>query len=174
MRLHFYTVNDVYGNYAMQKTQQVMQRTGMNFEQLSEAFHYKGEKISKFLLFIIIPFMALFSWLVGYQKRKYYYDHFIFSTEAASFFLLLGFLIFPVLLLSLRALTGSLLINNDSYIAGIILFALLAYLVVGARKFFNFRWWYSLVYALLFTGVLAVFVNYVYKLILFFIAISQI
>ena len=61
------------------------------------AFSHASEKISKFLLFIIIPTMALFSWRISFKKKRYFYDNFVFCIEASSFFLFWGFLIFPIL-----------------------------------------------------------------------------
>jgi hypothetical protein len=173
MRLYYYTVNDLYGSYALQKSQAVMKATGMNWDQLSVAFHQKGEKVSKFLLFTIIPFMALFSWLLGFKKRKFYYDHFIFSTEAGSFFLLAGFIIFPAILFLLRAITGTVLLDKEVYVGLIILIAMLSFLVIGSKRFFQFSWWYSILFAGLYMGTLMLFLNYIYKFILFYIAINQ-
>jgi hypothetical protein len=174
MRLYYYTVNDLYGSYAVQKTQAIMQKTGMSWDQLSEVFHQKGEKVSKFLLFTIIPFMALFSWLLGFKKRKYYYDHFIFATEASSFFILAGFLLFPAVLFLLRAVTGSLILDKELYVGIVILAVMLSFLVFGSRRFFKFSWWYSGLYTILYMGVLMLFLNYIYKFVLFYIAIHQV
>ena len=174
MKLYYYTVNDLYGPYATQKTQAVMQAKGMSWDQLSEVFHNKGERVSKFLLFTIIPFMALFSWLAGFKKRKYYYDHFIFSTEAGSFFLMWGFILFPVILFSVKSITGSFLVDKELYLGIIILAAMLYFLVTGARRFFKFKWWFCILYAVLYMGILMLFLNYVYKFVLFYLAINQV
>ena len=174
MKLHYHTVNGFYGSYASHKVQEVMLSKGMNWDQLSEAFHQKGEKVSKFLLFSIIPFMALFSWLLGFKKRKYYYDHFIFSTEAASFFLLWGFLLFPFILFTLNFLTGTFLFNKEIYVGIIILLAMIIFLVIGSKRFFKFSITYSILYSILYIGTMMLFVNYIYKLVLFYLAINQV
>ncbi|RYY46266.1 MAG: DUF3667 domain-containing protein [Chitinophagaceae bacterium] len=173
MRLQYYTVNDFYGKYALQKTQEVMQKTGMTWDQLSEAFHHKGEKISKFLLFTIIPFMAAVSWLLGFKKRRFYYDHFIFSTEAGSFFIMAGFLIFPMILLLLRAITGTFLLDKEIYVGLLILAAMFSFLIIGTIRFFKFSVWYSILYSVIYLGTMMLFLNYIYKFVLFFIAINQ-
>lgn len=174
MNLYYYTTNDLYGSYALQKTQAVMQAKGMTWDQLTAVFHNKGEKVSKFLLFTIIPSMALFSWLLGFKKRKYYYDHFIFATEAASFYLLWGFIIFPVLLFLTRSVTGIHLFDKEIYVGIVILIAMLFFLTFGARRFFRFRWWFTFLYAVLYIGVMILFINYVYKFVLFITAINQV
>lgn len=174
MQLHFYTENGVFGKYATGKVSSVMQARSMTFQEVSEVFHNKGEKVSKFLLFTIIPFMALFSWLVGFPKRKYYYDHFIFSTEAASLFLLWGFLVFPLILFGIKAITGTFVVENESYLAIIIVAVMLLFLVIGSRRFFKFKIWYAVIYSLLYILVLSAFVKYIYKFILFCLAINQV
>ncbi|MBC7934050.1 MAG: DUF3667 domain-containing protein [Rhizobacter sp.] len=174
MKLHYHQYNDLYGAYAAKKAAAVMQQKGMTWDQLSEAFHHSGEKVSKFLLFTIIPCMALFSWLMGSKKRKYYYDHFIFSTEVGSFFLLWGFLIFPALLYGSRLVFGSFLLDKESYLAIVIFAAMMIFLTVGAIRFFKFKIWYSIIYSILYMGILMLFLNYVYKFVLFYLAINQV
>ncbi|MBC7867177.1 MAG: DUF3667 domain-containing protein [Gloeobacteraceae cyanobacterium ES-bin-316] len=174
MQLHYYTKDDFFGEYAATKVKSVMQATGMTFEQVSEIFHSKGEKVSKFLLFTIIPFTACFSWIAGFKKRRYYYDHFIFSTEAVSLFLLWGFLLLPLILFSVKAVTGTLAIYNESYLGIVILGVMLLFLSIGSRRFFKFKIWYAIVYSLLYILVLAAFVKYIYKFILFCLAINQV
>lgn len=172
--MYYYTVNELYGPFAQKKVQAVMQAKGMNWDQLADAFHNKAERVSKFLLFSIIPFMALFSWLMGFRKRKFYFDHFIFSTETGSFFLMWGFIIFPVVLFSIRAITGNFILDKEIYVGIVILLAMIYFLVSGARRFFHFKWWYCILYAILYIAVLMIFLNYVYKFVLFILAINQV
>jgi len=173
-KLYYYTHDNLYGNYAMQKAMSVMQVKHLSEAQLSELFHQKGEKTSKFLLFIIIPIMALFSWLLGFKKRKLFFDHFIFCIEESSFFILWGFLFLPLpgILLRLTGL-GVLMFSDAVYVICNII-GFMVHLFLAARKFFHFNWGYNIFYSLIFTPVLVLVIQYVYKFILFVIVINQI
>jgi hypothetical protein len=86
-----------YGNYAYDVINNLMSHKSWTMEETAARFHAASDKVSKFLLLIIIPFMSLLYWALLRRKRKLYFDHFIFSTETASFFLLWGFLILPLI-----------------------------------------------------------------------------
>jgi hypothetical protein len=173
MRLYYHTHHSFYGNFAMARARAVMIQKHLTDAQITEAFHHKGETVSKFLLLINIPAMAAISWLLGFKKRRYYFDHFIFSTELLSVFILWGFLLLPMILVVLTRLK---IYTTDS--EGITLLAIMSvffiYTVIAARRFFHFSWWYDLVYSLAFAAGLIVFTEYIYKFILFAITINLI
>ncbi len=171
---YYHVRHPQYGNYAMHKVLEVIQAKHLTDAEFIEAFQHTSEKVSKFLLFLIIPAMALFSWMVSFKKRKYFYDNFVFSIEASSFFILWGFLILPLLLLILRKIFPVVGEMNDLLRLGIIFSLFLIYLIIAAKRFFQFTWWYSILYALLFSFILAMFIQFVYKFILFFITIHLI
>jgi len=168
MKLEFHKIHNVYGRYATNEVDNILKERNISELQLAESFRNSGEKVSKFLLFIVIPFMALFSWLLGLKKK--YYDHFIFSVEASSFFILCGFLLLPFIISIISLVTGY-RHENEGRTSIAILLIFLIYLILAAKRFFNFKWWYSILYAILFTFVFIVFLEYIYKLILFLIAI---
>lgn len=170
MKLHFHLRHDVYGKYAMAKVVNLINERNITFEQFSESFQHAGEKTSKFLLFIIIPAMAFISRGLGFRKRKYYVDHFVFTTETSSFFILWGFLFLPLLLALYKLMTGTYLMTSDRGSGIVIISVFMIYLAIAAKRFFNFKWWYTIVYTILFTLSFVAFIEYIYKFILFFIA----
>jgi Protein of unknown function (DUF3667) len=166
--------HELYGNYAKQKAFKIIQERHLSDAEFGEAFSHASEKISKFLLFLIVPVMALFSWLISFKKRKFFYDNFVFSIEANSFFLIWGFLIFPLLF---RLFDKIVPVPDDTSGLTILivdLSMLIFFLVFAAKRFFQFKWWYSIFYSLLFTFILSIFIQYIYKFILFFITIHLI
>lgn len=167
---HEHVTHSLYGEYAMRKAIKVMEEKQMTDAQFGEAFRHASEKTSKFLLFLIIPVMALFSWMTSFKKRKYFYDNFVFSIEATSLFILWTFLIFPLLF---RIFNYFLPVRDEGgqYIFFINLSFFLIYLIIAAKRFFGFKWWYSIAYSLLYMFVLAIFIQFVYNFILFFITI---
>lgn len=56
----------------------------------------KAASRSKTFLFVMLPFWALFAWLLFYRKQPFYVPHIIFAAHVFSFFMLLDmlFLIF--------------------------------------------------------------------------------
>lgn len=171
---YYHVRHPLYGNYAMHKALEIIQAKHLTDGAFVEAFRHTSEKISKILLFVIIPAMALFSWLISFKKRKYFYDNFVFSIEANSFFLLWGFLIFPLLF---RIFSKILPVSDQTDDLAILipdLGVFTFYLVFAARRFFQFKWWYSILYSLLYTFILAIFIQYIYKFILFYITIHLI
>ncbi len=170
VNIYTHTHHDLYGSYAMQKSMEVMRSKHLTDPQFTEAFHHAGEKTSKFLLFILIPGMALFSWLMGFKNRKFYFDHFIFTLEAISFFILFGALLLPLFDAALRQIF-SVYIFSENVIGAVITTVITTYLLLGSRRFFGFRWWYSVLYAILFSIVLVMFINNLYNFLLFFISL---
>jgi hypothetical protein len=168
--LRYHKQNRRYGAYATEQASIVKAKRGVTDEQLEELYKHKGEKTSKFLLFITIPVMALVSMLLGFRKRKFYFDHFIFSIETISFLILFGFLIIPFFLVMLNRLHVSYSISDEGL--GIAIFSVVGvYTGIASARFFGFAWWYRIIYAGIFTVALGLFLGFVYNPLLFFIAI---
>ena len=173
MKLKYHQSNGMYGQYAKAMADRILSEKQISEQQLEVLYHHAGEKVSKFLLFIIIPLLALTSWLTGFRKRKYYFDHFIFSIEMSSLFLMWGFLIFPFLLKFLMWIVPGFYVP-ESYSVMIIYFPFIIYTMLAAKRFFNFKGWYSILYAVLFSISLIIFLELIYKFILFSIAIRMV
>ncbi|MGZ5286956.1 MAG: DUF3667 domain-containing protein [Flavisolibacter sp.] len=174
MRLKYHVTHDLYGEWAMKKTLEVMQAKNLTEEKMADLFHQKGEKTSKFLLFLIIPVMGIVSWLLGYKKRKLYFDHFVFGIEVSSFFILWGFLFLPLVFLISRKSGLGYLFNSESVTGLMILTGSFFYVLLASRRFFKFKWWYSILYSLIYILFMAFFIQWIYKFILFVVAINLI
>jgi hypothetical protein len=170
MKLKFHRSHRAYREYATEKVEQVQKEKKYTDEQMEEVFHRKSEKLSKFLLFMVIPFAALVSYVMGVKKRRYFYDHFIFSTEMVSFLILFGFLIFPLLIVPLRFIKIPFTIT-EAHI-GITIWTVLGfYIGFAARRFFGFKKYYSAIYSILFSFGMVFTLEVIYKFVLFNIAI---
>jgi hypothetical protein len=166
MKLQYHYQSKLYGSYAIQKAEKVKAAKGYSDERLEEFFHIKGEKTSKFLLFIVIPVMACVCFLFAFRKTPYFYDHFIFATEVCTFYLLFGYLLLP-LMVQLLYSTGLRLFANEGPI-GIIMYGMTGlYVGIASSRFFGFRWLKRIVFAVVFSFILALFISHVYKFILF-------
>lgn len=171
MKLKYHEIHGLYGKYAAAKVAAVMEQKKISHEVLEASFHRAGEKTSKFLLFTIIPFVALASWAMGFKKRKLYFDHFVFTIEMCSFFLLWGFLLLPLLMWVLSKFTSLTDFITEGIISIIIITVYMLYVIIAAGRFFHFSWWFRIIYTLLFILSLTFFLEYIYKFILFNIAI---
>ncbi|HEU4470144.1 MAG TPA: DUF3667 domain-containing protein [Flavisolibacter sp.] len=171
MKLAYHMQHNLYGGYAVRKVTELMQAKQLTEAQAETLFHQKGEKVSKFLLFTILPVMALFSWMMASRKRKLYFDHFIFSVETGSFFILWSFLLLPLLLLLLVLLGLNASLFSDDFIIVAAMAVVALYVARASRRFFGLRLWHRIGYTILYCLALAFFIEYIYKFLLFFIAI---
>jgi hypothetical protein len=178
MKLYYHTHNDLYGKYAMRETIKVMTQKHLEDAQLEPIFHHTSEKVSKFLLLILLPLTALFFWLLTFKKRKYFFDQMVFSAEINCLYLLWGFLLLPLLIYGAEwvyyLFTHTYFSMHDPW-AGVITYAILCtYMVFAARRFYKIKKWQSIGFTLLFFVAHLIIVQYIYKFILFYIVIHQI
>ncbi|HPH85732.1 MAG TPA: DUF3667 domain-containing protein [Ferruginibacter sp.] len=173
MKLRFHETHGLYGKYAKAEVQRIMAERHITEQQLADIFHHAGERISKFLMFILIPIIAVASRLFAYKKRRPYYDHFILSIELLSFFLLWGFMLVPILFTLLYWIFGIRIASEE--ITSIFIFSVfLFYISLAARRFFKVSWGFAIFYAIIFSISLIILLEYIYKPILFYIAIRMV
>ena len=176
MRLYYHTHSGFYGDYAMRKATDLMRQHDWSDAQLTQAFHLKSEKVSKFLLLILLPLTALFFWAFTYKKRRYFFDQMVFATEINSLYLIWGFMIMPILLFGFQFLIE--LISGANFpvydeVIGIILYTvMIVYIVFGLRHFYRLKLWPAIGLGLLFYLAHFVIVQIIYKFLLFYISIS--
>jgi Protein of unknown function (DUF3667) len=177
MKLIYHMQNNLYGRYAQHQVVLIRQRTGLSMDQLSDEFHRISEKTSKILLLLLIPLTALATWAVTYKKRRRSFDQMVFATEINCFYLIFGFLLLPLLLAvfewTVRTFGGHYLDISDDYVGLLISLALVIFAFVGGKRFYNFRPWQALLFALYFLVLHTFIVHYLYKFILFFVVIHQ-
>ena len=178
MKMEYYPKQDFYGDYAANKISQTLSATGFNIGQLSESFHKKAETVSKFLLLVLIPFTAFFFYAFGFKRRKYLFDHMVFSAEINAVFLFFGFLLLPLLLTVVAVMIRSVFHANfsmDDKMLGIIIYAvLLIYLSFAIRRFYKYKVWQIALLLPFFCIVHTFIVFNLYKFLLFVLVINQI
>ena len=178
MKVYYHTRHIFYGRYASRQVAAILAEKHITSMQLETLFHQKSEKISKFLLLILLPLTALFFWLLTYRKRKYFFDQMVFSAEINCMYLLWGFLLLPLVLFLAEKisllLTGH-YFNTDDSVLGIISYVVLCtYAGIGAKRFYKIKTWQSVGFAVLFYIAHIIIVQFIYKFILFYLAIHQI
>lgn len=178
MQLKYYPKQDFYGNYAAQKIASVQANTGYDFEELSQKYHQKSEKVSKFMMLAIIPFTGLVLWLIGYKKRRLFYDNFVLSAEINSFFLIWGFLVLPLILTLLFKLLSLFGLDNlfvgDEGLTIMIYGAFVVYVTRSFNFYYKFKWYFNIPLICFFLFAHNIIVYSLYKFLLFVATINQI
>jgi hypothetical protein len=164
---------EFYGAYAKEKAISLMKSKHWSEAYLFDHFHTTSEKVSKVLLILLIPVMAVWTWLLT-RRKKTYFDHFIFSTELNSFMILWGFLVMPLitrLILRIIALFSHRDFFNDAAIGIILSASMLAYTFLAFKKFFQYKTGRALLFSFLYTVFYVLVIHYVYQFVLFWISI---
>ncbi len=177
MKLHYH-LHSFYGNYATRTVNEIMRTHHLTEDQLSETFAHKSEKVSKFLLMVMIPLTALFLWPFTFRKRRLFFDQMVFSAEINSFFLLWGFLLLPFLFFAgqwiYHKVSGLYLLADDAGLGMLMYLVFCIYIAVAARRFYKLTLAQSIGLSVLFYFIHEIIVQGLYKFLLFVIAIHQI
>ncbi len=176
MRAEYHNRNVIYGTYAAGKILQVQQATGLTGESFEEAFHYKGEKVSRILLIVLIPLTALWFWLVSYKKRRYYFDQLVFSSEVNSVFIFWVFILSPLLLNVYGYLFSSTPAhtNESPWVVVLTYVPIILFTMIGSHRFYQLTKWKAILFGLGFLLVHTFIFQFIYKFILFVITIHLI
>lgn len=144
----------------------------VSMDDLSIAFDHKSEKVSKLLLFAIIPMAGAWLSLIFYRRKRFYYDHFTLAAEIETFFLYFMFLIMP-LMLNLIHWVGSfwatwdIRYGDNIYFTAFYFIILVWYGTAALKRFYHIKTFHAILKSLLFlTG--HIFIAYfIYRLLLF-------
>lgn len=161
-----------------------------NYEELKNQFNSKAEFTGKLSMLLLIPFAALIIWGLFYSRKTHFYDTLILSIEINSYYLLVFFVLLPLVLSSIVFIAVNSLEkigisfdqtnvqNNsgDDGLATVIFFMALVlwYLFTIFRRFFEQHWAYVLIKSILFLVVFIAFTLSVYRFIVFKLIFIQI
>lgn len=143
-----------------------LQNEGLDFSSYSVTYQNMSDTISKSIMIINIPMIALGVYLMAFKKRRFYYDSLIFTFHFFSLFLV------SWILLDWANLLIDFLAGHDDSIVGAISFMLftlvipLCYAVLSMKKFLKIKWYWAIPAGL--GIILAVaLANMCYRLIIF-------
>jgi hypothetical protein len=140
----------------------------ISLEQLAAKFDHLSPKIAKVLLIIIVPLCGLAFGLIFHKKKRFFYDHFILSSEFNSFFILYIFFFLPLLfeLISMMVPVGDIGDGNTYFM---ILQVVILWLVAAAsiRRFYATRVTAAISTAFLYLVFHSLIVFFLYRFILF-------
>jgi hypothetical protein len=176
MRLYYNTHHNFYGKYAMKKAVALMGQKHWTDIQLTEAYQHMSEKVSKFLLLILLPLTALFLWLFTFKKRKHFFDQMVIATEINSVYVVWGFMIMPLLLFIFEKLfklfSGHYLNISDNALGLISSAVVMVYFVFAAKFFYSLNTNKAIGIGFIFLIGHFIIVQVIYKFLLFYISIN--
>ncbi len=98
--------NDFYAGYAAQQVEQKLQREHITYPALERRYDEKTAVLSKTLLFVLIPVIALLFGLLFFRKRRYLAEHLVIATHFWAFALVLIGILLPAVLVPANVSIG--------------------------------------------------------------------
>ena len=128
----------------------------------------KSKSVSKVVLFVFILSSTVFLSLLQYKQHKWLFDHVILATEINTIFILLIFILFPLLML----LIGTIFridedVISDEFFALISFITFFTYNSVAFKTMFNESTIKTILKSLAFTILHTLFFIFVYRFIVF-------
>jgi hypothetical protein len=140
----------------------------ISLDQLAEKFDHLSPKIAKLLLTIIVPLCGLALKVVFRKRKRYFYDHFIFSSEFNSFFILYLFFLLPLVfgLVNIVIPVGN--VGDDNALFITLQLALLWLVAgIGIKRFYGVTTFESIAGSLLYLLLHTFIIFFLYRSILF-------
>lgn len=169
---HLYQDNAMYLTFAEKWAQAKAAQQQITIVELGKHFDAISPKVSKLLLFIIIPLTGIALRLIFYKRRKYYFDHFTLAAEINTFFLFVIFIVMPlVFMLVSKFLWWCCSVDfgygDDWLYSGIQVVLLFVFCIAAFRRFYEVKLWKAILKSLLFLAALSFIAFVLYRLILF-------
>ncbi|UYZ60887.1 DUF3667 domain-containing protein [Hymenobacter latericus] len=98
-----YHLDNWYGRWALEQINNLTIRRKTSAAQLTEQFNHLADVLSKSLIFVFIPLVALALAALLWRRRRYYLEHVVTATHYMSLLLLLQLLMVGPVLLLLQA-----------------------------------------------------------------------
>jgi hypothetical protein len=145
--------NDYYPGYAAQQVEQKLQRERITYPALEQRYDEKTAVLSKTLLFVLIPVIALVFGLLFFRKRRFLAEHLVIATHFWAFALVLIGILLPAVLVPVMYLLGAMglpteKVINDGTVSLVLQLVFAVYLYFMLRRSYAATAWYSAVVAL--------------------------
>jgi hypothetical protein len=147
-----------------------MRNNAMTYEEVREKYDTKSLKVSKVFLLVLLPLIGMVLYLLFFKRRRYFFDHFIYATEFGSLWIIIQFLLMPLLVGAIIYMfphTASFFHDENPWLWMIIALLFLSMVTVAFRRFYRQKWVWSLVKGCIFIIAFQFFVLYIYHLLLF-------
>ena len=133
-----------YGKWASEWVNHKLQNEGLNEYDYRSIYQNASDTISKSIMIINIPMIAILIYLMSFKKRRFYYDSLIFTFHFFSLFIASWIMLYWADTI-INFLAG----HDDSIVAAIsfvmFTFAIpLLYAILGMKKFMAIRWYWAI------------------------------
>lgn len=155
------------------QTKQITER------ELATAYNAKTSTMSKLLLILFVPMMAMVFAIVNFKRTRFFADHIIIALEFMCFLLFYATI---TLVLLLKAITFGgdfagidlhfLLEDEFVFTVPVVIILNYYFLVRAERTFYEQRWWIAFLKGLVILAALPVAVL-IYRFILFYVTIAM-
>lgn len=141
-------------------------------EKFSEKFKHVSEKVSKFMLFLLVIFAAALIRSLFPRAKRFFYDDLVLATEINIFLILVFFTFIPVILYIIMRpgnnITYSSLLEHSISLVILLLFG--TYSAKVFSTVFGQKWWISLLKGIGFAILLSGFLIFLYRPMVFEVA----
>lgn len=144
----------------------------MTFADVNEAYRNKSSSVSKVALFFMIPMLAVFTYIILFWKRKFFFDHLVICTEIVSFYIAVTFLILPFISWIAEKINPrwvSFFYDDNVILGGAVVLLSVAFASIALKRFFGLPWWLAVISGLAIAYVFDQVVFYLYRLIVLYI-----
>lgn len=167
-----------YTTYAEQKIATTMEAKSITREALENRYNAIAPGISKWLILLYIPALGAMLWILFFKSRPFIADHFLLSVEINIYNLFAHFILLPIVMsiivISMRIFGITIRGINDSVLLPIIGLSMFRYTLLGFRRFYQQKWWITLLKTIVFMLALGSFAFTVYRFMLFWIAMKMV
>lgn len=165
MEMKYYKKNVLWGDYVSRQIEDHLTKEGITEAQLSEKFHQKSKNTSKVLLLLLIPLTVPILYLLYFNKKRLLFDNIILATEVNIFYLLVIYILSPILILPVMKVFKFTL--TEFTLALLLLVVFITYASVLFQRVFKEKWWLSIIKGILLAVLHTVMLTFVYKVIVF-------
>lgn len=139
--------------YSLQPALDKMESEGITETELAARYDAKSSKVAKVMLLILIPLSALVLYGLNFRKRKYFFDHYMLSTEALSFYVLTQFILLFLIMIAVVTVypAGENWFTDSSWVWIAMRISFVAWMIVACRRFYQDKWWMASIKAIIFS-----------------------
>lgn len=165
MEMKYYKKLEISGNYIEHQIEEKLEKEKISEAELAEKFNKVSAKTSKVLLLVFIPFTAMFLYFLYFTKKRFMFDNFILATEINIFYLLVFYLIFPLIYFLIVDLSGFYITERTLTILILSGFWIYSYIIL--KYIMKEKWWLTVIKSLILILIHSYFVMEIYKFLVF-------
>jgi hypothetical protein len=158
-----------YAWYALPVARQKIHAHHITGKELAKLYDEKSPGFAKICLLLLLPLSAIVLSVIFFTSKKYFFDHFILSTEIMAFHIFLDFLFMPFLsvLTNKFAPAYDYLFNDGTWLWKVLFVIFGIFIAIAFRNFYKQRTWLCVLKVAVFLFVFGAGIRYVYNAILY-------